>query len=241
LTDHATLKRASKLAEAVARDILSKICQGGLLPGTQLPSEAQMLSDYAVARGTLREALRILEIHGIIRIKAGTRGGPVVVGTTTLDFGRMMTLFFQAGDMTFREVIDARLVLEPIMARLAAQRRPAALVAKLSALQTITDNDETFLSSSEDFHRLVASMSQNGILNLVSHAMEDIFHERVAGLLFPTERRGDVVEAHKAIARAISAGNGELAEALMRAHMTDYAHYVEELHPQLMDEVVAWN
>jgi DNA-binding FadR family transcriptional regulator len=84
-------------------------------------------------------------------------------------------------------------------------------------------------------------MSENRILNLISHAMEDIFHERVVGMLFPPERRGDVVDAHKAIARAISTGNGDLAEALMRDHMTDYARYVEERHPALMDEVVSWH
>ena len=117
------MKRGSKIAEAVAREILTRICKGGLAPGSQLPGEAQMLADYHVGRGSLREALRILEVHGIIKIKAGPGGGPVVVGTTTNDFGRMATMFFQAGGMTFREVIDARLVLEPLMARLAAERR----------------------------------------------------------------------------------------------------------------------
>jgi GntR family transcriptional repressor for pyruvate dehydrogenase complex len=241
LNDFGAFKRGSKVAEAVARDILARICESGLIPGSQLPSEAQMLSDYAVGRGSLREGLRILEVHGIIRIKAGPGGGPVVVGTTTHDFGRMMTMFIQAGGMTFREVIDARLVLEPIMARLAAERRNPELVAKLIALRTATDSDQAYLRTSEDFHRLVASMSQNRILNLISHAMEDIFHERVVGMLFPSEKRGDVVDAHKAIARAIAAGNGELAEALMREHMTDYARYVEQRHPALMDEIVSWH
>jgi GntR family transcriptional regulator, transcriptional repressor for pyruvate dehydrogenase complex len=241
LSDFATFKRGSKLAEAVARDILKRICEGGLIPGSQLPSEAQMLSDYDVGRGTLREGLRILEVHGIIRIKAGPGGGPVVVGTTTKDFGRMMTMYIQAGGMTIREVIDVRLVLEPIMARLAAERRSPELVEKLLALQTVTHSDKAYLRTSEEFHRFVASMSQNRILSLISHAMEDIFHERVVGLLFPPERRDDVVDAHKAIARAISAGNGELAEALMREHMTDYARYVAQRHPALMDEVVSWH
>jgi GntR family transcriptional regulator, transcriptional repressor for pyruvate dehydrogenase complex len=240
LSEHGTLKRGSKLAEAIARDILKKICDG-LVPGHQLPSEAQMLAEYDVGRGTLREALRILEIHGILRIKAGPGGGPVVVGTTTRDFGRMMTLFLQVGGMTFREVIDARLVLEPIMARLAAERRNPELVAKLLALETVTESDQAYLRTSESFHRSVASMSKNRVLNLISHAMEDIFHERVVGMLFPLERRGDVVDAHKAIARAIASGNGELAEALMRDHMTDYARYVAERYPALMDEMVSWH
>jgi DNA-binding GntR family transcriptional regulator len=54
-----------------------------------------MLRRYQVARASLREALRILETHGLIRIKPGPGGGPVVSNGSTADFGRMATLFFQ--------------------------------------------------------------------------------------------------------------------------------------------------
>lgn len=235
------MKRGSKLGETVAKDILTRICEGGLEPGSQLPGEAQMLADYNVGRGSLREALRILEVHGIIKIKAGPGGGPIVVGATTSDFGRMATMFFQAGGMTFREVIDVRLILEPIMARLAAERREPELIKRLIATQTSTESDSAYLRSSESFHRLVASMSGNRILNLISHAMEDIFHERVVGMLFPPDRRGEVVQAHADIANAIAEGNADVAEQLMRKHMVDYASYVAARHPALMDEVVAWS
>ena len=234
------MKRGSKIAEAIARDILTRICEGGLVIGRQLPSEAQMLADYDVGRASLREALRILEVHGVIKIKAGPGGGPVVVGTSTNDFGRMATLFLQAGGMTFREVIDARLVLEPMMARLAAERCRTEMLEKLQESKTETHSDKAYLSSSKEFHRLVASMSDNRILNLVSHAMEDIFHNRVSGMLFPPEKRGDVVDAHDGIAEAIAAGDGDRAEKLMREHMEDYARYVAARHPALIDEVVAW-
>jgi len=235
------MKRGSKIAEAVARDLLTRICEGGLVAGSQLPSEAQMLADYDIGRASLREALRILEVHGIIKIKAGPGGGPIVVGTSTNDFGRMMTLFLQAGGMTFREVIDARLILEPIMARLAAERCRSEMLGKLQESKTETDTDQTYLSSSKEFHRLLASMSDNRILNLVSHAMEDIFHDRVSGMLFPPEKRSDVVDAHDGIAEAIAAGDGDRAEKLMREHMEDYARYVAERHPSLIDEIVVWH
>ena len=235
------MKRGSKIAEAVAREILTRICEEKLAPGSQLPGEAQMLADYDVGRGSLREALRILEVHGIIKIKAGPGGGPIVIGTTTNDFGRMATMFFQAGGMTFREIIDARLVLEPLMARLAAERRQQETLDLLSETRTETGSDQAYLKTSESFHRLVASMSGNRILNLISHAMEDIFHARVSGMLFPPERRGDVVDAHDQIADAIAKGDAARAERLMRDHMVDYARYVEARHPALMDEVVAWH
>ncbi len=237
----AGVKRGSKIAEAIAQDILSQICDGGLTVGSQLPSETQMLADYGVGRGSLREALRILEVHGIIRIKSGPGGGPVVTGATTRDFGRMATLFFQASGITFREVIDARLVMEPVIARLAAQNCDREQREGLLAARTSTESDDAYLKTSANFHRRIASMSGNRILNLISHAIEDIFHERVVGMLFPPEKRDDVVDAHDAIAEAITSGNADEAERLMRDHMAEYARYVEARYPALVDEVVAWH
>jgi GntR family transcriptional repressor for pyruvate dehydrogenase complex len=234
------MKRNSKVAETVAREILREIGTKGLVRGDQLPSEVQMLRDYDVGRGSLREALRILEVHGVIKIKAGPGGGPVVMGVTSTDFARMATLFFQTGRMTFRDIIDARLVLEPTMARLAAERRNPKLVKQLLQLGTVTESDEEYLRSGALFHRMITSMSQNSILNLIIHAIDDIFHERVSTVLFPANRRGDVVLAHDAIARCIAAGDGVKAERLMREHMTEYAKFVEKRHPSLLNEVVSW-
>ncbi|MBM3345731.1 MAG: FadR family transcriptional regulator [Betaproteobacteria bacterium] len=230
----------AKVAEVVARNIARRIGSEKLVPGTQLESEAQMLVKYGVARASLREALRILEVHGLITIKAGPGGGAVVAGVSTRDFGRMATLYFQAGTMTFRELIEARLVMEPVMARLAAERSDAALIERLLALSIPLESDEAYLHTSAEFHRLVASMSDNRILNLFSHSLEDIFHDRVSGMLFPVSRRAKVVAVHAAIARAIARGEAAKAERLMREHMLEYARYVERRHPALMDEVVDW-
>jgi DNA-binding FadR family transcriptional regulator len=59
-------------------------------------------------------------------------------------------------------------------------------------------------------------------------------------MLFPVSRRGDVVAAHQAIARAIARGQAANAERLMRDHMIEYANYVKQRHPALWDEVVDW-
>ena len=236
----ATIKRGSKLAETLAKDILMQICQNGVVIGSQLPSEVQMLEDYGVGRGSLREALRILEIHGIIRVKAGIGGGPIVQGATTEDLGRMATIFFQVSNVSFREVIDARLVLEPMLARLAATQCEPSEVDELLAAQTSTESDQAYLQTSAGFHRKIAAMSGNRILSLFSHAIEDIFHERVIGMLFPSEKRDEVVCAHDAIAAAVAAEDPDAAERLMREHMIEYVRYVEERYPALMDEIVTW-
>lgn len=236
------IKRTLKVGEAVAQDIVRKIGAEGLAPGTPLPPEAQMLEEYRVGRGSLREALRILEVHGLISIKPGPGGGPVVAGVSPAAFGRTGALYFQAGQMTFRELMEARLVMEPVMARLAAERSDPE---KLSQLVTIAEgtpleSDDGYLNHSGDFHRLVASMSGNGMLNLFSASLGTIFHGRVSGLFFPKTRRAKVREAHAAVAKAISAGDADLAESLMREHMEEYADYVKRRQPALMNEIVGW-
>jgi DNA-binding FadR family transcriptional regulator len=236
------LLRIAKVAEAIAHDIVRKIAAENAQPGTQLPSEPQMVADYGVSRASLREALRVLEIHGLITIKPGAGGGPVVAGVDPAYFGRMATLYFQVGGMTFNELIEARLVIEPVMARLAAERRDPLLLEELIAAGSATQSpdDETYLRSSKDFHRLIAAMAGNRVLSLYCLALEDIFHDRVTGMLFPPKRRGAVAEAHKAIAEAIARGDATGAEALMREHMELYATYVRRRHPTLIDEVVDW-
>src|SRR3954454_19262155 len=115
------IKRGAKIAEYLAQAIVHEIVSRKLAPGTLLPSEAQMIEDYGVGRGSLREALRILEVQGIIALKPGPNGGPVVEETDVRDFGRMSSLFFHLNGATFNQLLEARLALEPLMVRLAAE------------------------------------------------------------------------------------------------------------------------
>ena len=111
-----------KVAEVVAREIVHDIVRRNLKPGTKLPPESEMLATYQLGRASLREALRILEVQGLIVIRPGRGGGPVVANFSSRDFGRMSTLHFHVGRATFRDLVQARMVMEPVMAGLAAQR-----------------------------------------------------------------------------------------------------------------------
>jgi GntR family transcriptional regulator, transcriptional repressor for pyruvate dehydrogenase complex len=240
--NHRPIKRGDKVAQAVARSIVRQIRARKLMPGEQLPPEAQMLQEYGVGRGSLREALRILEVHGLISIKPGPGGGPIVAKASPEDFGRMATLFFQAEGMTFRELIEARLIMEPVMARLAAERRDPTRMDQLlkAAGLTRVDDENEYLRITGDFHRIVAEMSGNGIVGLFCQSLFGIFRDRVSGIVFPKQRRKEVTTAHAAIARAIEQGRRDEAEKLMYDHMSQYVAYVKRTHPNLIDEVIDW-
>jgi len=229
------------VSEAIARDIVRRIGAEELTPGTQLPPEAKMLEEYRVGRGSLREALRILEVHGLISIKPGPRGGPTVDQVHTENFGRMATLYFQMDGVTFADLVDARVVMEPTLATLAAQRRDPRLLEELDRFTglTRTDDDE-YADDVDDFHRLMAAMSGNPVMTLFGQSLTDILRERLSPPLFPKSRRTAVLSVHCAIAKAVTAGDVTLAEQLMREHMTEYAAYARRRHPGLMREVVDW-
>lgn len=236
-------RRADKVSEVVARAIVQDIVTRGLQPGATLPSEAIMLARFQVGRASLREALRILEVHGLITIKPGPGGGPIVARPTSQNFGRIATLFFQLDGATFRELVEARGVLEPVMARIAAERQTPETVAALRANVEEGKKQEVQERNAKlgtDFHRLMAGASGNRVLDLMSQAIRNIYYERVTSSLWPETDRARIHLEHEAIVKAIEKGDGVKAEKLMRQHMDEMAERCEERLPGLLDEIVDW-
>lgn len=240
---NSTVGRGEKVASLVARQIVRNIVDAELTVGSPMEPEAVMLDRFGVSRASLREALRILETQGLITIKPGPGGGPSVADVDSRDFASMATLFFQVLRVRFREVVEARLIIEPVMARLAATRHDPERQEQLMEVVDrgdLADDDDEWIDASHEFHAMVLSMSANSLLNLVGNALKNIYTDRMAGLTFPAEDRERVRAVHRQIAEAISAGDGDVAERLMREHMVEYARSVEERHPGLMDEIVDW-
>ncbi len=227
----------------MAREILGEITRGGLKAGSRLPPEVVMMEQYQVGRGTLREALRILEVNGLISIKPGPGGGPSVEEASTHDFGRMATLFFNARGMTLRELIEARLILEPVSARLAAERRDEEGVRRLKEIIEFQDSgdEDAYVQATSDFHTLVAELAGNGVISIFVLALAEVFHVRVREIIFPSGRsRKGVVSTHAEIVQAIIDGDPATAERLMYEHMQAYVRWVEKNHPAFVNEVIDW-
>ena len=91
-----------------------------------------MLEEYQVGRGTLRESLRFLELQGIISLKPGPGGGPVVERPEATSLATSLMLLLQFADAQYRVVAEARVALEPTMARLAAERMTAESLLQAS-------------------------------------------------------------------------------------------------------------
>ncbi len=232
---------------AVVDRVRRAVALGVLVPGDRLPSERDLAAQFNVSRASVREALRILEVQGLVQIRPGRGGGPMVAATDAKDFARTASLHFQAARATFRELIEARVLLEPMMAGLAAARRDPTTIEALTAAVTLTrestkdDDSDVYIRGATEFHNVVSGVSGNRILDLVGKSLKIIYADRVVRYVYPPSHRHKVVDSHEEIADAIIKGRAKIAEELMREHMLDYTSQLEQRFPDLFDEIVDWN
>jgi GntR family transcriptional regulator, transcriptional repressor for pyruvate dehydrogenase complex len=209
-----------------------------------LQPEADMVQRFQVSRGSLREALRILEVHGLIVIKSGPRGGPRVVNIGPSEFGHTATFFYQVTRATFHELAEVRLFVEPSATRLAATRRPLQSLDEIErfikeAKALDTNDDRGHIRMSRQFHSLIASLAGNKVLELISGSFEEIYSLYAVNTLSPTEKR-NVVRAHEKIAKAVILGDADAAERHMRTHLAASNRDFESRYPTLVDQPVHW-
>src|ERR1700677_3831179 len=101
---------------------MSDVARRGLKPGDFLPAERSMVETYGVGRGTLREALRLLEFQGVISLKPGPGGGPILQDPSGTHLASTVVLLLQMKQAPFRAVVEVRSAVEPMISRLAAER-----------------------------------------------------------------------------------------------------------------------
>lgn len=239
------MDRAEKVPEIVAGKVLREIVQRGMVAGDRLPPEAAMLEQFGVGRASLREALRILEAHGLIRIKPGPHGGPVVTDAGAADYGQTTALYLHRVEATFQELREARLVIEPIMARMAAERlteRNAERIREALALgwDAVDGAVETWSKASEAFHGVIAGATGNRVLDLYASALVSIERKRVGPLFSKREDRQTTMRVHQKIADAILGGDAAKAERLTRRHIQALLDIRQESYPHQLAEVIEW-
>lgn len=239
------MQRNGKISESISRAIVTRVIEQDLPSGAILESEAEMMARYQVSRGSLREALRILEVLGFIWMKPGPKGGPILQSPNSNQFSAMAALFYQRIGARYRDLLEMRLTLEPEAAAMAAERRTKAQVKLLKDYLTQTetaslDDDRQFRAVGQGFHDLIADMAGNGILSLVIHSSYDLFAGKSTGFLYPSEERRCVSDIHNQIAHAVIDGDAEKARGLMRDHMRDYYEQAKVRYPEMMDEPVRW-
>jgi DNA-binding FadR family transcriptional regulator len=233
-------RRALKTSERVALDIVHDIVVRGLRSGDRLPLEAAMVDQYQVSRASLREALRLLEVQGLIRLKPGPGGGPVVGRVEAANLARTATLYFHLCAATYEQLLATQVLFEPICAQLAAKHaeRRAVMEPFFDPAEPVTEPE--YREACVRFHDAVYRLAENPVATLLTEAVTHIVSDHVTATMDPVPLRSAILEEHAALARAIAAGHAEKARRLMTSHFQAQHDYYRHHWPARLGELIEW-
>lgn len=206
-------KSSDVLAERLKQEILSDAYQ----PGAMLPTERDLVATTGLSRGSVREALRILEAQGLIFTRAGRYGGTTVSMPSDDHLAGHINMYARGRSVPLSALAEVRLALEPMVAALAADRRTEADLQTLRAISNridlTADNDwDAFLVENVKWHDALAAASHNDLLCALAISVRGLMFEASHLKQFASaEVRQRVCVAHRRILEAIEAGDAERA------------------------------
>ncbi|WP_104131847.1 FadR/GntR family transcriptional regulator [Cryobacterium sp. M91] len=213
--------------DAVERDLLD----GRLSPGDHLPPERTLAADLGVGRSSVREALRVLEVLGLIRtaVGSGPSAGAIIVARPGGGMSALMRLQVAAQGFAVADVVKTRLVLEgSIVTDLVAAGSPdlAASAQILTAMENQTLTEAEFLALDAAFHLALAETSGNQVVTAtmagLRSAIEGYARAGAAGLENWPATSARLMLEHRGILAAILSGEADAARLAMHAHISGY-------------------
>jgi DNA-binding FadR family transcriptional regulator len=228
MMDRMSPVRIPKAAEIIAQAIRRRIVLGELVEGSALPIEADMMAQFDVSRPTLREAIRLLEAEGLVRVLRGAKGGVRICTPQEESTAQTLGFLLQFRGATLAEVLEARAFLEP---RLAARLAGAATAEDIQALRdhvaheaAVIEDFDRFGRATAEFHRLLVQRAGNVALAVIVSMLDDIFVRHVERFL--SRSRPDqlalnqkALANHGSLVDAIAARKPKRAETIWQDHM----------------------
>lgn len=234
----------AKRATVIAQRIVLAIREGRLVPGDALPGEKEMLAAYGVGRNTLREALRVLELQGVIAMRPGRGGGPVVARPDSRHLASTLALLMQFAQTPFGSIVETRLLLEPLTAEMCAARADDDIAHELrdsvDRMAHGLEDEEIFLHENQRFHELVALGANNPIFSYLLNSLNWITDGSALGVHYPNPARKSVLVHHETVCAAIERHDPDAASAAMRAHLGDTVDYFQAKHGAVMERKLTW-
>lgn len=217
-----------KASDVLANELRERILSGEYEEGTPLPPERELVLQTRMSRTTVREALRILEVQGLVRIKAGRAGGAFVQKPGGESMANSVALLIRGQQIRLAALHETREAIEPFCARLAAKYRTAddlrVLDAANEAIAATGDDLDAFLRANVDWHVGVANASHNELLMGMMTALSRAIYTATENEGFITDTvRSTTLRAHRSITRAIREQDPEAALRRMTRHVHSYA------------------
>jgi DNA-binding FadR family transcriptional regulator len=201
-----------------------------------------MVEKQGVARATLREALRLLEFQGALRIKAGPGGGPVVSVPGIDHLASALSLQLQFSNASFRSVLEARRAIYPILVAEAAQNAShqdiAALRQNLAEVRAAIGLSGSAVAEMRRFYELIAVASQNLVLGMLVNALHRM-SEPINTEYDATRWQASLRES-ESLLNAIERSDAEEARAISTRATAAAMRYQEKNAPEQLNAPVCW-
>ena len=222
--------------ERIVEQVEDAMARGELKPGQRLPSERELVTQFAVSRSTVREALRVLASNGVVRSRPGDPRGPEVLAFSTNGLAKQMTRLTRSDQLSLAELLAFRMILDGSSNLLAAQlRSPEQLLEMESTISdmrgAIDAGYEAFSEADMAFHDSVARASRNALIQVCVEVVRGVVLSLVSDKIKGSRNGKDLMRRslrhHEEVLVAVRAGDGHAAARLARQNLYDYyAGYV---------------
>jgi GntR family transcriptional repressor for pyruvate dehydrogenase complex len=234
-------KQVPKASDVLADELRERILRREFPEGTALPPERELVTQTRMSRTTVREALRILEVQGLVQIRTGRSGGAFVQRPGEESIASSVNLMIRGRRIRMAALLETRESIEPSCAQLAAKYRTAADLDVLERANDAIETDGTladFLTANIDWHIAVAVASHNELLTGFMLALSRAIYASTDNQGFiDAEVRATTIRAHRTITDAIRDRDPQAAVRRMERHVHAYAEAVLQVEDRTSIDV----
>ncbi|MEN8211736.1 MAG: FCD domain-containing protein [Thermodesulfobacteriota bacterium] len=227
--------KQNRVFQDVVKQIQDAILSRKLEPGSKLPPERALKDMFNTSRGTLREALRVLEQKGLIDIKLGVAGGAIVKRIDTEPIVESLALLIRSGEVSLEHISEFRIKIEGSIMELAAEHAAKDDILELEALfneaKAFYNNSEweNFLKIDEKMHTHIGMMTRNPIFQFVQKSIHDNIHQYYAEHLSMNKKRAlENLTDFKKIIAALKINDAKTASSIIMDHVKRFNDKMQE-------------
>jgi DNA-binding FadR family transcriptional regulator len=217
--------------ERIVEQVEEALARGELKPGQHLPSERELVTQFAVSRSTVREALRVLESNGVLRSRPGDPRGPEVLAFSSGGLAKQITRLTRVEQLTLAELVAFRMILDGSANLIAAQLRSNEELLEMES--TIEDmraaidvSYEAFSEADVAFHDSVARASRNTLIQVCNEVVRGVTLSLISDKILRAGNRKALMRQslahHEEVLVAVRAGDGQCAARVARQNLYDY-------------------
>ena len=234
----------------VADAIKEWVVERGLQPGDRLPGEAEMIDRFGMSKGTIREAMRLLQAQGLVETKTGPGGGSFVGEVSRERANALLANYFYFRDVTIDDIYQVRIALEPDLAASLAGRLTSDQLAELERIMTAyatpasdAEQERAQHVASLRFHARLADFARNAVLGFFINFMAQILTDLTVYKQLYAAPNHDLWQRGRdhqiKLIEALRSGDAPRARTIMKNHMEMARRLMETQEAEVMKRFIA--